>query len=128
MGEGGEAVRGACGLAGGMGAVHLPPLAELVLALKSRFGISAFVETGTCQGDATAWAAQNFERVWTIEIRADHQAQARQRTGEPPNVRFLLGNSAEKLTEVCVDLGAPAIFWLDAHAGAGFFGTKGNCP
>ena len=111
-----------------MGAIHLAPFAELAAALKQKYAIGDFVETGTYMGDATAWAAALFPRVWTIEIRADFQAQAKKNTGEPANVTFLLGNSAEQLKQVCAQLRAPAMFWLDAHAGAGYFGKEDNCP
>jgi len=45
-----------------------------------------------------------------------------------PNVEFALGNSAQQLGSVCPALAGPALFWLDAHAGAGFFGAADNCP
>jgi hypothetical protein len=111
-----------------MGAVHATPLAELTLALQKQFDIENFVETGTYMGQASGWAAGHFKQVWTIEIREDFQREAKQRTGEPVNVRFLLGNSGERLKEVCGELGSTAIFWLDAHAGAGFFGDHDDCP
>jgi protein-L-isoaspartate O-methyltransferase len=69
-----------------MGTLHESPLAELVTALQQQFQIDNFVETGTHMGHATAWAARRFARVWTIEIRADFQAQARRLIGEPHNV------------------------------------------
>ena len=45
-----------------------------------------------------------------------------------PNVEFVLGNSAVELGRICSRLAEPALFWLDAHAGAGFFGADDNCP
>ena len=43
-------------------------------------------------------------------------------------MEFLLGNSASKLEEVCNQLDDAALFWLDAHAGAGYFGETDCCP
>jgi hypothetical protein len=43
-------------------------------------------------------------------------------------VEFVLGNSAQQLGSICSALAGPALFWLDAHAGAGFFGAADNCP
>jgi hypothetical protein len=86
------------------------------------------VETGTFQGDSLRWASQHFERVWTVEISAQYQDEAKAKVGALPNVEFVLGNSAEQLGRICPDLTGPALFWLDAHAGAGFFGTDDNCP
>ena len=40
----------------------------------------------------------------------------------------MLGNSAAELGRICPLLTGPALFWLDAHAGAGFFGSDDNCP
>jgi len=111
-----------------MGSIHRPPLSSLALALAQAGNLKHFVETGTFQGDSLAWASQNFERVWTIEISAEYQAQAKAKVGALPNVEFLLGNSADELSKVCAQLQEPALFWLDAHAGAGYFGTEDNCP
>jgi hypothetical protein len=111
-----------------MGSIHKPPVANLALALAQAGGLRQFVETGTFQGDSLAWASQNFERVWTIEISPQYQAEAKAKVGPLPNVEFLLGNSAAELSKVCERLRGPALFWLDAHAGAGFFGAEDNCP
>lgn len=111
-----------------MGSIHRPPLSSLALALAQAGTLKQFVETGTFQGGSLAWASQNFERIWTIEISAEYQAEAQAKVGPLPNVEFLLGNSAAELSKVCTQLRGPALFWLDAHAGAGYFGTEDNCP
>jgi hypothetical protein len=111
-----------------MGNIHIPPLSILAERLIADCGLTEFVETGTFQGSTLPWAASRFRRVRTIEIRADYQEQARQRVGNLPNVEFLLGDSGVVLREVCQTLAGPALFWLDAHAGAGFFGPDDDCP
>ena len=64
--------------------------------------------------------------MWTIEINADYQRKAMETVGALPNVGFLLGNSKDHITRVCNQIDGPALFWLDAHAGAGFFGPNEN--
>jgi hypothetical protein len=111
-----------------MGAIHLPPLQDLALALAAHFEIRDFVETGTYMGDSLDWAATHFERVRTIEVREDFSAAARARWCDRAKIQFLLGDSARKLKEVCKTLTGPALFWLDAHAGGGHFGPEDRCP
>jgi hypothetical protein len=111
-----------------MGSIHRPPLCNLALALAQAGGLKLFVETGTFQGDSLRWASQHFERVWTIEINAQYQQEAKDKVGPLLNVEFVPGNSAAELGRICGALAGPALFWLDAHAGAGFFGSDDNCP
>jgi hypothetical protein len=72
--------------------------------------------------------AIRFEKVWTVEINADFQHKAMENVGPLPNVNYLLGNSKDRITEVCREIEGPAMLWLDAHAGAGVFGPIENCP
>lgn len=111
-----------------MGRIYNPPLAELALALARQSALTTFVETGTYQGAATRWAAAHFEQVWTVEISPEYQAQAKAALAGATNVNFVLGDSASALREVCAQLQAPALFWLDAHAGGGNFGSHDHCP
>ena len=111
-----------------MGSIHKPPVCNLALALAQAGKLKLFVETGTFQGDSLRWASQHFELVWTVEINAQYQAEAKAKVGPLPNVQFVLGNSAERLARICPALSGPALFWLDAHAGAGFFGNADDCP
>jgi len=111
-----------------MGSIHKPPVCNLALALAQAGKLKLFVETGTFQGDSLRWASQHFELVWTVEINAQYQAEAKAEVGPLPNVQFVLGNSAERLARICPALSGPALFWLDAHAGAGFFGNADDCP
>jgi hypothetical protein len=111
-----------------MGSIHRPPVSNLALTLAQAGNLKLFVETGTFQGDSLHWASQHFQRVWTVEISPQYQEEAKAKVGALPNVEFVLGNSAEQLGRICRDLAGPALFWLDAHAGAGFFGSDDNCP
>jgi predicted O-methyltransferase YrrM len=60
-----------------MGSIHKPPVSNLVLALAQAGNLKLFVETGTFQGDSLRWASQNFDRVWTVEISEQYQAEAK---------------------------------------------------
>ena len=105
----------------------MEPLASLGYSLAQAGGLRRFIETGTYLGASLPWASANFEQVWTIEINPDYQRQAMQTVGPLPNVTFLLGNSRDHIAKLCRELDGPALFWLDAHAGAGFFGQE-KCP
>ena len=111
-----------------MGSIHKPPVVNLALALAQAGGLKNFIETGTFRGDSLRWASEHFERVWTVEINRQYQQEAKANVGPLPNVEFVLGNSADELGRICGALPGPAMFWLDAHAGAGFFGSNDNCP
>lgn len=110
-----------------MGTISTGPLASLTTKLARKYGIDSFVETGTFHGDAARFAAKLFPRVVTIEIKREYQEQAiLQSPGT--NIEFLLGDSASLLPDVVASLTGPALFWLDGHAGAGFYADEDNCP
>ena len=111
-----------------MGSIHLAPLSDLARALAREGNLRAFVETGTYHGAALAWAARNFERVWTVELNREFQDKAKAYNAGIANIDYRLGDSAAVLPEIVRELEGPALFWLDAHAGAGFFAREDNCP
>ncbi|OGQ94630.1 MAG: hypothetical protein A2521_06310 [Deltaproteobacteria bacterium RIFOXYD12_FULL_57_12] len=111
-----------------MGSIHQLPLAKLAENLSVQLGIQDFVETGTYLGGSLEWGSRTFERVTTIELRQDYHAAARARLTHLTNVDFRLGDSALELKSVCETIKGPTLFWLDAHAGAGFFGQDDICP
>jgi hypothetical protein len=110
-----------------MGAISVEPLASLVSGLARKYGIACFVETGTYFGDGAIYAASVFPRVVTIEIKREYQQQAIARS-QGRNIEFFLGDSASLLPGVVSSLEGTAFFWLDGHAGAGFFADEDNCP
>lgn len=111
-----------------MGSIHLSPLSDLARELARAGGLRDFVETGTYHGAALGWAARAFERVWTVELNPEFQAQAKANNAGLSNVAYLLGGSASELPKIVRELKGPALFWLDAHAGAGFFADRDICP
>jgi hypothetical protein len=93
---------------------------ERLVAMTCRqFGIDTFVETGTYQGETTAYAARSFKRVFTVELDAALHAQARSRFASQPQVECVQGNSPDGLRQILPRLGGdPVMFWLDAHSSA----------
>ena len=110
-----------------MGSISAEPLASLVTKLSQKYGIDCCVETGTYLGDGARFAATVFPRVVTIEIKREYQEQA---IAQSPNgnIEFVLGDSASVLPGIVAGLTRTAFFWLDGHAGAGFFAEEDNCP
>lgn len=111
-----------------MGNIHVPPLSRVADALISFCGLVEYVETGTFLGDSLDWASSRFRQVTTVEFREDFLRQARERTAHLSNIRYVLGDSGVALGHIVPDLSGPTLFWLDAHAGAGFFGDMDVCP
>jgi len=110
-----------------MGSISAAPLALLATDLAHNHGIECFVETGTFHGDGARFAATIFPRVVTIEIKREYQQEAIANSCGR-NIEFLLGDSATLLPGVVSGLKSTALFWLDGHAGAGFFAEEDNCP
>jgi hypothetical protein len=104
------------------------PPAPLVLALKQECGIEQFVETGTYRGDTTAWAADNFSRVATVELAAAFHAHAVERFAARSNVAVLHGDSPTVLRQLVPSMTTPTIFWLDAHWCGADSAAQSECP
>ena len=110
-----------------MGSISAEPLASLVTKLSQKYSIECCVETGTYLGDGARFAATVFPRVVTIEIKREYQEQAIAQSPDG-NIEFVLGDSASVLPGIVAGLNCTALFWLDGHAGAGFFAEEDNCP
>jgi hypothetical protein len=112
-----------------MGDVRFGAPIELIQFLRRTFGVATFVETGTYQGDTTAWASAQFPRVITVERSESLYRRARERHGTLSNVAFLQGDSREMLRQQLRSFQGPAIFWLDAHlCGGETYGHGDECP
>jgi hypothetical protein len=112
-----------------MGIVH--PHIPFILAwrLKKAFGLRTFVETGTHVGETSAWAAEQFDQVETVEAYEPLFEHLRTRFKDKPNVALHFGTSAEMLRRIVPGLDGPALFWLDAHySGQGTAGEARECP
>ena len=112
-----------------MGSLRQKPLSDLIRSLRDSYDIATLIETGTHRGDSTSFAAEEFPRVITIEVRPDFQDIARTLCAQYDNIEFVLGDTREALTSVVDGLTQPAMFWLDAHSHmGGAFGDHDDCP
>jgi len=102
---------------------------NLVISLRDEFNLKYFIETGTFLGNTAYWASQYFEKVFTIENSEKLWQQASSTYSGLLNVKFVIGDSRDKLHEIVKGLKSPAIFWLDAHWSGGItFGEGSECP
>ena len=93
-----------------MGLYTMGPAAELVSALRAILPISCFVETGTFQGVTARWAANEFDRVYTIEASQDLWDSVQPVLSPHENITSLKGCSSFHLARLMPDLptGCPA--------------------
>lgn len=99
-----------------MGEVRLGIDIRKVLELRDRFGLTAFIETGTYKMGSTMLAQPFFERIITIEgYRPRFEKNVASLTTPPENVEFWYGDSRTELAKALRQVGRPALLWLDAH-------------
>ena len=112
-----------------MGLVYqgMPP--DLLALVQRLTGARTFIETGTNLGGSAAFAAETFQRVWTIEAQPHLHTQAKARLDKLENVEAILGNSETGLARMIVTVDGPAVCWLDAHwSGGETAGELNECP
>jgi hypothetical protein len=106
----------------------LPPK-DLMLALRREFSLTRFLETGTFDGRTTAWAAEHFDEVVTIEASEVLHRAALERHTELHNVRWVHGDTRTVLRGEVERLSGPAVVWLDSHWSGGVtYGEDAECP
>jgi hypothetical protein len=112
-----------------MGIVTFSIPKKLVERLIENHNIQTFVETGTYRGGTTFWAADYFEKVFTIEIDEAISHETSSKIGCPKNIEFIVGNSKHVLpTLVKEKLSGSCFFWLDGHWCMGAGGKEAECP
>jgi tetratricopeptide (TPR) repeat protein len=92
---------------------------EFLQGLARRFGIRAFVETGTYLGGTAEAAAGIFEEVHTIELSAELAQRAAARLAARKNVHVHAGDSAILLPQILSSVRGPVLVWLDGHYSEG---------
>jgi hypothetical protein len=102
---------------------------DLVEFLAGEHQLGCFFETGTYYGDSSAWAAERFATVKTVERAPMLFAIARLKLGRYRNVSLEFGDSREILRQTLPGL-PPTLFWLDAHWSGGQTAGQGDaeCP
>jgi hypothetical protein len=106
-----------------------PNSLQMIEVLRSYFNIPIFIETGTYLGETTAWAAQKFQTVHTVEWSSELFEKARSTLASHPSVTCHHGNSADVLPTLLSGISTPAVFFLDGHWSGGItVGQTDECP
>jgi len=88
----------------------------MLIALGQHFGLTVFVETGTCAGNTISAVLPYFEAVYSIELNKEYFHNAIERFQIIKNVFLFSGSSGELLPKILSTEEIPeALFWLDAH-------------
>ena len=113
-----------------MGSVYNGIPEEFALGIKKTNGLNCFIETGTCHGTTSAWAAEMFDKVFTIELSHELAQIAGKNLNKYPNVTLMEGDSSVRLKEILNQIDdSPCMFWLDAHfSGDITSGENKNAP
>ena len=105
-----------------------PPVAGLAMGLKPRFDLDVLIETGTYEGDFDLMGGGTvFEGLY-------HRGQLGLSGPGPRTLRqsfqrgVSFGGYAVCLPFVASILMGPSMFWLDAHAAPGMFGSADDWP
>jgi hypothetical protein len=97
------------------------PIAEqnlprwLIRALRTRFGIREFVETGTLFGHTAVLASEQIPVVHTIEISRSQYEQCCGEARRNPRITRHLGSSVEVIPQLLPGLAGPTLWYLDGH-------------
>ncbi len=111
-----------------LGTTNFGPPGDLVTHLQRTFAIPCFFETGTLLGNTTAWAAERFERVITVERATEFFNLAKARFVDNPRISTLFGDSRTHMRQLAPTL-PTTMFWLDAHwSGDVTAGEDDECP
>lgn len=100
-----------------MGSVTFSIPVDLAKVLIEAEGLRYAVETGTYVGDSALMLADVLDGVWSVELKPEILAQARQRTANRPNIHLFEGYSPEVLPGMLAQVPGPALYWLDGHGG-----------
>jgi len=90
---------------------------DLAAALVDAADLAFAVETGTYLGDSALMLADLVEEVWSVELKPEILAQARERTAHRSTIHLVEGYSPEVLPALLKEVPGPALFWLDGHGG-----------
>lgn len=98
-----------------MGLIHPGLPHELALTLRDKYHLRDFVETGAHVGKTAAWAAHEFQQVYSLELAPEYVQKARIATRPYRNAFILQMDSRRGLGSVLELLFDAALIWLDAH-------------
>jgi len=94
------------------GDIHLQ---DAFIRLRKKHNIKRVIETGTYHGDTTAWLADNFEAVKTVEYNAANFSIAKKKLAGCANVEMIHGDSSKDLAKMLHGFDSDLLIFLDAH-------------
>lgn len=100
-----------------MGSVTFSIPFDLAAALVDAAGLRFAVETGTYLGASALLLDEVVEQVWSVELKPEVLALARQNTAHRPSIHLVEGYSPEVLPAVLEQVPGPVLYWLDGHGG-----------
>lgn len=100
-----------------MGSVTFSIPFDLATTLVTAAGLRYGVETGTYLGGSALMLADVLDEVWSVELKPEILAQARERTAHRANIHLVEGYSPEVLPAILSQVPGPALYWLDGHGG-----------
>lgn len=103
---------------------HQPPAplelkADFIRRRAQKYGLRAFVETGTFFGDMLAALRDDFDALTTIELDEALATKATLRFQDDPKITIIQGDSGRKLPDLVGRIDRPTLFWLDGHFSGG---------
>ena len=91
-----------------------------------------FVETGSYLGHGINNVKNDFELIYSIELSEKWFLYCKKLFSKQSNVKLVLGDSAEVLSQLSTEINEPTLFYLDAHYSGGetAFGKEedNGCP
>lgn len=90
-----------------------------ILEYKKKFDYEIFIETGTHKGNMVQAMKNRFKKIYSIELGDELYKKTKERFINDNHIVLFKGDSGIILPEILKIIGAPAIFWLDAHYSEG---------
>ena len=90
---------------------------DLAAALVEAAGLRYAVETGTYLGHSALALADLVDEVWSVELKPEILARARENVGDRAGVHLVEGYSPWVLPGLLTEVPGPALYWLDGHGG-----------
>jgi hypothetical protein len=84
-----------------------------------RFHLTAFIETGTYEGEMVEAVKTSFRAIYSVELDSALFERSKSRFALDEHITILRGDSSEILPQLLPELRVPSLFWLDAHYSRG---------
>jgi hypothetical protein len=98
---------------------------SVIRKFQQKYRLFTFIETGTYEGEMVEAMLPVFRQIHSVELHPALFATARNKFKKHAHVKIWHGDSEIVLKEILMQLGEPALFWLDGHySGAGT--ARGN--